>query len=368
MRVAIHAGTLRGAGSRAVGSALVRELSRLETPHRFIAFVPGEWPLESSVVAKMMVLKTRPGLARKFALENLVLPRALRAARCDALLSLGDTSSLSPQRPHLLFVQQAFLAYRERDWGFSPRPRMRARMRMMAAYFQAGLPRVDRIVVQTEDMRLHLSERWRLGADRVHVIPSAVGGDVLARNASEPPPRSPTRLVSVTSAGPHKNIELFPALLAALPPRHDAVRLTLTLTRSDAPALVAEAERLGVADRIDFVGAVTRADVIQLLQGAAIAVSPSHLESFGIGYYEALALGTPQVVADLGFAREACGDAARYADADAPEEFAARVTELLDSEQARRESSLAARKRFEAIHVPWTEIARRYLRHLEAIA
>jgi glycosyltransferase involved in cell wall biosynthesis len=86
------------------------------------------------------------------------------------------------------------------------------------------------------------------------------------------------------------------------------------------------------------------------------------LESFGIVYYEALAFGRPVVAVDRGFAREACGEAARYAEIHDGEAFADGVSRLmLDKEASER-----ARARFREVDVPWSAIASRFLDVLEA--
>lgn len=366
MRIALNAGTLRGAGSSAVGQALLRALAKNIGPHRLFGLVPREWPLPSEVVEPAWLLKTDAGLGKKFWNESRMLPAILRMARCDVLLSLGDTSTPRPGVPHVLFVQQAFLAYPRAQWGFRPPARFAARMRAMALYFRAGLGGVTRFTVQTEDMKQHLTERWRVAPDRVAVIPSAVGDDVLARR-HEPrsdPPRP--HLIYVAGPGPHKNHAVLPGMLAAVATRHVDVRLQLTLSASAVPDVVRRARKLGVLDRIEFLGNIDRARALDALARAAVAVIPSQLESFGLGYYEALALGVPVVAAERGFAREACGNAARYAEASSPESFAAQVGALLDDAEARRTLSADGRRRFDHVHVGWDAIARRYLDVLEA--
>jgi glycosyltransferase involved in cell wall biosynthesis len=88
--------------------------------------------------------------------------------------------------------------------------------------------------------------------------------------------------------------------LAALP------RATLLLV-GDGPnrgALEAQARRLGVADRVRFLGSRPHADLPALLAAADVMVLPTASEGLANVWVEALACGTPVVTADVGGARE----------------------------------------------------------------
>ena len=67
----------------------------------------------------------------------------------------------------------------------------------------------------------------------------------------------------------------------------------------DRDQLEAMAERLGVADRVRFVGRVPAEDRFSWLAGADIVAMPSRYETFGMVAAEALAVGTPVVSFDI---------------------------------------------------------------------
>lgn len=60
------------------------------------------------------------------------------------------------------------------------------------------------------------------------------------------------------------------------------------------------AARLGVADRVHFVGRVTDAEKEAWLENAVAGLVPSHYEPFGITALEVMAQGTPVIVSDTG--------------------------------------------------------------------
>jgi glycosyltransferase involved in cell wall biosynthesis len=225
-------------------------------------------------------------------------------------------------------------------------------MLALEAYFRVGMASVTRFTVQTEDMKQQLTARWDLPSERIDVIPSSV----LPLPPYEPLKSSRPFIACVTSAGPHKNLSVLPELLASL---SDDVDLRLTVASHEVPELVARCRRLRVFDRVVFEGAVTRAHAMSLLASAECAVLPSLLESFGFGFYEAMAVGTPVVAADRGFAREACGEAAHYADPSSGEDFARAVNATLESSRDRQAE--ASRARFAHVARTWDQIADSYV-------
>ena len=84
MRIAFHAGTLRGFGSGLVGRNVLENLARLGSEHTFLAWVPTSWRDDHGVTAQtcppnVELRFTDPGLLSKLTLENVEIRSALRS-------------------------------------------------------------------------------------------------------------------------------------------------------------------------------------------------------------------------------------------------------------------------------------------------
>ncbi len=88
-------------------------------------------------------------------------------------------------------------------------------------------------------------------------------------------------------------VRAFAQVARAMP-----VLLLLVGDGPDAPLASAEAQRLGVADRVLWLG--TQDDLVPLLSAADLFLLPSEQESFGLAALEAMACATPVVATAVG--------------------------------------------------------------------
>lgn len=107
-------------------------------------------------------------------------------------------------------------------------------------------------------------------------------------------------LVTVGALIPRKGQALVIEALAALP----GVHYRLAGAGEEEGRYRALAERLGVADRVHFLGPVANADLPALYRAADAVVMPSASEGLANAWVEALACGTPIVISDAGGAAE----------------------------------------------------------------
>jgi glycosyltransferase involved in cell wall biosynthesis len=163
------------------------------------------------------------------------------------------------------------------------------------------LERMSRHTVAVSDATMRRLRRWGVRADRITVIDNGIDFDSVAvddagRRALRDELGLPASATLVGAVGRLEEVKRFPQLLRALaetlgPERHLAVAGRGPLH----DALLAEAERLGVAPSVHLLGA--RTDMRAVYSAFDVLVSPSRDETFGMAVVEALGNGLPVAVA-----------------------------------------------------------------------
>jgi glycosyltransferase involved in cell wall biosynthesis len=141
-------------------------------------------------------------------------------------------------------------------------------------------------------------------------------------------------------------------ILNALPSLPDC-RLILVGSGPEEAAFRALAERLGVADRVHFLGMLARPELGALMQVANVFVFPSRWETFGLAAVEAAMAGVPVVASDIDVLREVLAtldaQSVRFVATDDAHALADAVRSILADPQAKmraRECSDAIRQRY----------------------
>ncbi len=145
-------------------------------------------------------------------------------------------------------------------------------------------------------------------------------------------------ILAVGTIEPRKNLALLVRALAHLP---DARLIAVGPQTPYARRCSALAERLGVADRMELRGYVSRDELLALYRRSAVVAVPSTYEGFGYAAAQALCAGVPCIVSDRTSLPEIVGD-------DAPvvalEDFNTWITALRAALEG-REDERALRRR-----------------------
>lgn len=221
------------------------------------------------------------------------------------------------------------------------------RVRAFEREFERSLERSSQIITDTETVRHELIEDFAV--DPVRVTAVHLGVDARFRQQSpEALEQALARLdlrpegyaLCVSTLEPRKKI---PELLAAwrrLPP-HLSKRYPLVLAGGSGwnnETLHADVGR-GVAEGwLRHLGFVDEGLLPPLYAGAALFIYPSVYEGFGLPPLEAMACGTPIVVAGRSCMPEVCGDAAAYIDPDDPDQMLEMIEQALTDSAWREES------------------------------
>jgi glycosyltransferase involved in cell wall biosynthesis len=126
-------------------------------------------------------------------------------------------------------------------------------------------------------------------------------------------------------------------------------------------ALASQAARLGLTERVEFLGRVEGVEKYRLMAAANAVLMPSRFETFGMVAAEALAVGVPLVAFDVGPLREVVGGGGYLVPPFDLDGFTSVVLNLLndrDAQQRARELGRSWAQRYR-----WDEIAKRQERH-----
>jgi glycosyltransferase involved in cell wall biosynthesis len=130
-------------------------------------------------------------------------------------------------------------------------------------------------------------------------------------------------------------------------------------------AMVALCQQLGLADRVEFTGRISDADLVRYLSTADVCLAPDPLNPLNDvstmnKIMEYMAMGRPVVSFDLREARVSAGDAAVYAPANDESAFAKLVANLLDDPSERERMGDLGRQRI-AGPLSWEQSAKALL-------
>ena len=181
------------------------------------------------------------------------------------------------------------------------RPRWKYRL-LYRPFLRRVLARASRIVVSSPHLATYAAELQPF-ADKCVVIPFGID-----RERLEVTPEIARRVAELQSAGggrrllfigrlvPYKGVEVLLRAMADV----DATAWLI----GDGPLrqpLESEAARLGVADRVQFLGPLSDAEVVAHLHACDVFVLPSvtHAETFGMVQLEAMTCGKPVVSTNL---------------------------------------------------------------------
>lgn len=298
-------------------------------------------------------LGSRAHNADRLVARHLAYPRSLRRGPGMDLYHVVDHSYAHlvhalPARRTIVTCHDldAFrsLLQPERD----PRPLW---FRAMMKRVLRGLQRAAHVVCDSDAVRAELLEHRVVPADRVSTVPLAAHPDFGADTHAEPDahaaallgpaPADAIDLLHVGSTAPRKRIGLL--LRAAAPvlaanPRARLVRVGGPLE----PAHRQLAEELGIVRRIVEVPWVPRPLLASLYRRAAVVVSTSEREGFGLPLVEAMACGAPVLASALPVYREVGGPAVRYVDGEDPAAWSGAFLETLAADEGERRAARAA--------------------------
>lgn len=131
--------------------------------------------------------------------------------------------------------------------------------------------------------------------ERVHVVPLGVDLTLFSPDERDRDDDEPIRILNVAGMSPRKGQAVLLRAFARLRSAGRHVGLTVAGDGDERSSLEAEARRLGVADHVEFLGAVGHDQVAEQLRRCDIFCLPSFAEGLPMVLMEAMAAGKPVV-------------------------------------------------------------------------
>lgn len=221
------------------------------------------------------------------------------------------------------------------------------------------LPRARAIVTTSQFTKERLMFRFRLPAERISVIPGHANAAFKRLTAAEY--QAACRrygidrpyLLFVGTLEPRKNLPgLFQAWRKVLT-RHPEYHLLIC---GDQPRVHHSADINFPPPNVRLLGRVPDQDLPGLYNAAVCLVLPSWYEGFGFPVLEAMACGTPVIIARAGALPEVAGEAALQIDPHNPDDLAEALCRLIEDDHVR--SELSERGLGRAAEYSWERSAR----------
>jgi glycosyltransferase involved in cell wall biosynthesis len=175
----------------------------------------------------------------------------------------------------------------------------------LVPFYRNASPRMQSLVrwmVHHADLNIVLGDVWRqLLVDEMQLEPERV---VIRFNAAEnvgpgTDAVDPWHFLIVANLSPRKGVGELLQAVARLKTEGFPIRLTLA-GGGQIDRYKAEAETLGITDRVDFTGWVAGKAVHELLRSRSALVLPSYQEGFPMAIIESLSAGLPVIATPVG--------------------------------------------------------------------
>ncbi len=223
--------------------------------------------------------------------------------------------------------------------------------------------KLKHVVTVSDQSRRDTATDFGVPDDHLKVIYNGI--DTHTFKPLDNPERSRYRLICTASAdqplkGLRYLLEALPKLAKLFP------QLQLTVVGKLQPEGPTEKliQKLGIADRIQFVSGISTERLVELYSESTIAICPSLYEGFGLPAGEAMACGVPVISSNGGALPEVVGNAGIIVPKGDSEALGREIAKLLDNPQHQKQLSYTGRARIENTF-SWAAVAQELTEYYE---
>lgn len=320
-----------------------------------VAAAPHERTVPNWIPAGVDLHRIRgPRRAVHLAWSLLHRPGVDRSLGGPDLVHVTEPSFPVPCRAPLVYTIHDVMPLDHPEW-FRRIPRWGFRLTMRNAAADAAA-----LIADSEATAASTVGALGVHPDRITVVPLAADPRFLLpvtraeiERAAESVGVSPGRFaVCVGQINDRKNVSVVVQAIARLP---EPLDLVIVGSEGEGASRVrAEVERSGVGERVRFTGFVPDDTLRGLLAAARVLAHPSRKEGFGLTPLEAMAVGTPAIVATRSALPGTVREVVAHADPGDPDAWAAAIDGFGDEEHR---TAVAKRGQEEARSFTWERVA-----------
>ncbi len=329
-----------------VALELIRNLQEIDHVNEYVVYVsPDEDTTALKSTANFRIAELSGGFYPLW--EQVALPRAARADKCDLLHCTSNTAPVNPGMP--LVVTLHDIIYMESSYPKILRGSGTAYQKFGNVYRRMVVPQVirksDAIITVSHFEKNRIGEFFGMQNDpRLKAVYNGVGTHFK-------PVTDPAELSRVKAR--YKLPDRFFFFLGNTDPKKntkgtlkaysDFVKQTgsdlrlvmLDYDRAELQGLLDQIGDRALAERIILTGYVNNLDLPAIYSQCAVFLYPSLRESFGIPLLEAMACGIPVITSNTSSMPEVAGGAALLVDPFRPEEITEAMVKLTTDESLR---------------------------------
>lgn len=294
---------------------------------------------------------------------DLALWRFNRRRSFDVFWSTNNGLYIRRKVPQVLYVKNAYQVYTRETIALHPGSALR--VSLLRRFFRRSLRVSSAVIVETPLMGRYLQEISGCPT-QVIVVPKAVvaEGEKSERPMNERIARrlegieGKAKLLYVATSYPHKNHRVLAGMMNQFRQKDTPVRLVVTISADEWKQLAGEAAAsLVESGHVIPLGWVDKDELGLLYRACDVCVMPSLLESLSSAHIEAMYWKRPQIVADLPYAHDLCGDSALYASPQDSSAWRSQVERLLADAPLREELVTRGVERLSAFPESWEVMA-----------
>lgn len=283
----------------------------------------------------------------------------------DVIWSMNLGGYIRRAVPQVLSINNAYQVYPISVLRLHPAGLLRSLLLRFFSFL--SILASDGVIVQTDVMRRQLLANFD-GVERVVTSPKSVESDLDVPLADLSPSVlsalagklgvSAFTFLYVATAFPHKNHSVLVRAFEILKSRGVIARVVLTVDLGEILDIGGDmARELVERGYLLPVGWVPREQVRSLYGACDACLMPSLLESLSSAHLEAMAWGRAQIVTDLAYSRDLCGEAALYADSTSASDWAEKIVQLIGDQSLRARLVDRGLSRMEKFPRTWSDAA-----------